>query len=619
MNSTRSRIPLAILLIFILTTLACAVPQTLSSAPATPAPATTPLTTETIESSLPPSPAASTEAFTQTTARPTSPPAVADHRIAIHRIYGIAEFYDTITLRKFIPRGVNYFILVPIQDHYENRLFASGVYDHARTRADFSALSAAGYNTVRIILDGCTSGDSCIGVQDSQGLNPAYLDNIVDLMHLAKDANLFLLFSSQELPELGGYAALADQEASATFASGRNAEFLTAAGIHAAQQYWSDLLGGLVSRHAPFDVILGWELIHEQYYLSDQPPFTLQTEKITPANKKTYYMFVPAQVQDLAVDGMRYYIDQLRQTILTYDPTALITMGFFAPISPNPWRDGDNRYVETTGLLTNSNLDFFDLHTDPAGELTLPQLAQNFGMNGHVTKPVLMGAVGASTWAYPQVSDGAIAIQDWIAASCSQGFNGWAYTGYYPSPAGLANATWGFVDSQNYLMIALSPKTQPDACTTNALPGRNLALNKPVEVTEALSDQIGQMAVDGDPNTQWSAGAFPTQWIQIDLGAQYNIGEIRLTVGQWPAGQTVHQVWVGASRDSLKQVYEFSGREFDYDVLEYIPTITLQNIRFVRIVTTESPSWVSWREIEVLAPFPATPKPTLEPSLTPTP
>ena len=615
MTPPRSKLSLAILTLLIVTALACAVPQSITSTPTS-----RPLATVTTQASQPPpTPNSPGSAVFSPTARPTSPPPVADHQISTHRIYGIAEFYDKTSSQNFVPRGVNYFVLVPVQDHYEDRLFANGVYDHSRTRADFAALAAAGYNTVRIILDGCTTGDTCIGVQDGQGLNPAYLDNITDLMNLAKEANLFLLLASSDLPELGGYAALANQEASTSFGQGRNAEFLTQSGIRAAQRYWSDMLGGLASRHAPFDIILGWELVDEQYYLSDQPPFSLKSNKITPANGKTYSMFDIKQVQALAVDGIRYYIDQLRQTIITYDPTALITMGFFAPDKPNAWREGDNRYVETAGLLSNSSLDFFDFHTDPAGELTLPELAQNFGMDGHVTKPVIMGAVGASTWTYPQVSDGAIAIQDWIAASCSQGFSGWAYYGYYPSPAGLPDATWGLVDSQNYLLKALSPNTQADACKTTSLPGRNLALNKPVAVTEALPDQTAQMAVDGDPITQWSSGAFPTQWIEIDLGAPYSIGEIRLTVGQWPAGATVHQVWVGTTRDALKQVYEFSGREFDFDVLNYVPATPLKDIRYVRIVTTESPSWVSWREIEVLAPFPATATPTPEASVTPTP
>jgi hypothetical protein len=90
-------------------------------------------------------------------------------------------------------------------------------------------------------------------------------------------------------------------------------------------------------------------------------------------------------------------------------------------------------------------------------------------------------------------------------------------------------------------------------------------------------------------------------------------------VGQWPAGSTVHQVWVGASLDGMQQVYEFSGREYDFDVLNFVPTTPLENVRYVRIVTAESPSWVSWREIEVLAPFPSNSTPTLEAPLTPTP
>ena len=614
MDSPRRQPLIIIVILLFLASLACQLPQGLSSTP-TSLPVITPAT--------PTSPSAAPSPLpintSNPTARPTPPPPVAEHRIATHRIYGIAKFYDRKTFQDFIPRGVNYFILVPIRDHYEDRLFAVGVYDHNRTQADFTALSKAGYNSVRIILDGCTSGNGCIGVQNGQGLNPAYLDNIVDLMNLARDNNLFLLLASSGLPELGGYAALANQGASASFAPDRNAEILTPSGIHTTQQYWADLLSGLASRRAPFEVILGWELLSEGYFASDQPPFTLDGGKVTPANGKPYDMSLSSQKQAMAEDGLRYYIDQLRTTIRTYDPTGLITMGFFAPDAPNQWRDGDNRYVETAGLFSNSSLDFFDFHLSPGLGLTLPELGQNFGLGVHITKPMLMGEVGASTWTFPQIYDGAIAVQDWIAASCVMGFAGWFYSNYYPLPAGLTDATWGFVDDQNTLLKALSQNNQPDACATTVLPGRNLALGKPVQASEALPDQTAQMAVDGDPNTQWSAGAFPTQWIEIDLGAPYSVGEIRLTVGQWPAGQTVHQVWVGSSRDLMQQIYGFSGREFDFDVLNYVPAVPIANIRFIRIVTTDSPSWVSWREIEVLAPFPATPTPTAPNEVTPTP
>jgi len=85
----------------------------------------------------------------------------------------------------------------------------------------------------------------------------------------------------------------------------------------------------------------------------------------------------------------------------------------------------------------------------------------------------------------------------------------------------------------------------------------------------------------------------------------------------WPAGEIVHQLWIGSSRDAMRLVTEFSGQEYDFDVLSFTPATPLQSIRYVRIDTTESPSWVSWREIEVLAPFPATP--TSIPEITPTP
>src|SRR4030065_1324605 len=134
-------------------------------------------------------------------------------------------------------------------------------------------------------------------------------------------------------------------------ASGRNAGYLTTAGIQAAQKYWSDLLSGLIARQAPLESILGWEIQAEQYYFSDQAPFILETGKVTTANGGTYDLAETAQKEALAIDGLRYYISQVRKSILTFDPTALVTLGFFAPDSPNPWREGDDRLVLSAALL----------------------------------------------------------------------------------------------------------------------------------------------------------------------------------------------------------------------------------------------------------------------------
>lgn len=614
MISDRSLPALAVLLVLILTGLACQLPQTSTSTQTI-----QPITTATLGTSDVPVPTQTRVTRINPTAQATSARTRATHRIATHRIYGLAEFYDRQTSQSFVPRGVNYSIIVPVLDHYEDRLFGVGIYDHDRTESDFATLSEAGYNTVRIVLDGCTSGEGCIGLSDGQGLNPGYLDNIVDLMNLAKEENIYLLMAASDLPQLGGYAHLAEAGTNPSFAIGRNRVYFTPKGISATQTFWSDLLTGLIERQAPFDIVLGWELQSEQYYLSDQPPFSLEAGKVTPADGRTYDLSYPAQKKSMALDGLLYYIDQVRQTILDYDPTGLVSMGFLAPDAPNPWREGDMRYVVTSELIAASSLDFLDFHAYPGDGLTIQQLAQNYGMYGHILKPIVMGEVGAYTWKYPQISSGTIAVQDWIAASCSYRFSGWIYQGYYPSPAGMSNATWGFVDESRTIMKALAPTNQPDACATTVLPGRNLALGKQVTVSAALPDQTPQMAVDGDPNTQWSSGAYPMQWIEIDLGSAQSIGEFRLTVGQWPAGDTIHQLWVGSTQDSMTMLHEFKGREFDFDVINYVPNTPLRDIRYVRVVTTNSPSWVSWREIEVLAPFPATPTPIPQESPTPAP
>jgi len=58
-------------------------------------------------------------------------------------------------------------------------------------------------------------------------------------------------------------------------------------------------------------------------------------------------------------------------------------------------------------------------------------------------------------------------------------------------------------------------------------------------------------------------------------------------------------VWVGDSETSLRLVHEFIGPTEDGQELAYAPAKPESNVRFMRIVTTESPSWVGWREIEV--------------------
>ncbi len=106
-----------------------------------------------------------------------------------------------------------------------------------------------------------------------------------------------------------------------------------------------------------------------------------------------------------------------------------------------------------------------------------------------------------------------------------------------------------------------------------------------------------QYATDGNLSSAWVVDGFAPQWIQLDLGQSANLSQVRLSVQQDPAGQTVHEVWGGATPGSLTLLGTLSGYTQSGQWLEL--TTTAQNVRYVRVVTTGSPSWVAWNEVEV--------------------
>ncbi len=120
-----------------------------------------------------------------------------------------------------------------------------------------------------------------------------------------------------------------------------------------------------------------------------------------------------------------------------------------------------------------------------------------------------------------------------------------------------------------------------------------------ISASASLATDPPENAFDGDTETIWNSGADPNQWIQINLGKPTTVSAIRLVVSQYPAGDTFHQIWGGADANNLTLLHEFKGFTQDSAILEYKPSTPLSNIHYIKIVTTQSPSWVAWREIEV--------------------
>jgi hypothetical protein len=525
----------------------------------------------------------------------TQPPAAqvqAEHRIGVRQLNGVGEFYDRQTGETFVPRGANYGF-VPLGNSFTNLVLKVGIYDPGRTREDFAALKSLGYNTVRVFLDHCSSGAGCIGDSDNVGLNPAYLDNIADMMSAGRETGIYILFTSNDLPDQGGYSDEANFGSGGTFAGYRNSYYLRPNAITATRRYWRDLLTGLADRNAAFDAVLGWQLLNEQWMFRDQPPLSL-TSGMVETTTGVYDMSNPEQKAQMVSDGIVYYIAQMKEEILLHDPTALVTMGFFVPeIAAPEW------YVETASLLQKSDLDFFDFHAYP-GFHSFRDHAEHFGMIGYDDKPILLGEYGAFRHIYPEIGSAARVVMRWVAESCEFGFDGWLYWTYYPADASAGDRTWGLTDEDNYMLGLFAPVNHPDPCVAAQTPNDNLAYGKPVTASRSLPGEAPENAVDDDAGTQWGAGESPVQWIQIDLQGTYRITEIRLLAAQYPAGNTTHRVQVRASGgDAYRTVHEFQGFTSDNMWLEFNPETPLENVTHIRIQTISSPSWVAWKEIQV--------------------
>jgi predicted ester cyclase len=144
---------------------------------------------------------------------------------------------------------------------------------------------------------------------------------------------------------------------------------------------------------------------------------------------------------------------------------------------------------------------------------------------------------------------------------------------------------------------------------------RNLALGMTARASRSYRNDLPANAVDGNLERTWGAGAPPPQWVEIALGEPVTMFQLRLVTAQTPSGRTRHQIWVGPTAEDLYLLHTFEGFTFDNQTLVFSPDAPVEDVRYVRVVTLSSPSWVGWREIEIHG-IEALSAPTLDTSIT---
>jgi len=133
----------------------------------------------------------------------------------------------------------------------------------------------------------------------------------------------------------------------------------------------------------------------------------------------------------------------------------------------------------------------------------------------------------------------------------------------------------------------------------------NISVNK-TSTASGGNDSSG--AFDGDLNTAWNAVGYAPAWISVDLGSISTVNNIVFNVSQSPDGDTTHYVYSSIDGINWQQVDNFNFYTTNHQ--EFTRNYTnLNGIRYLKVLTSSSPSWVSWYEISVFGtqePIPPT-------------
>ncbi len=128
-------------------------------------------------------------------------------------------------------------------------------------------------------------------------------------------------------------------------------------------------------------------------------------------------------------------------------------------------------------------------------------------------------------------------------------------------------------------------------------PLTNIALNKKVTASNTIGTHYASNLTDGNINTLWNSGKFPTQSFTLDLNEIKTFNTIELYANQSPTGLSTHKIYIGNNLNSLKLIKTISQITSNTDILDIF--IENNQARYIKIITTKGPSWVSWKEIKV--------------------
>jgi hypothetical protein len=527
------------------------------------------------------------------------PRAGGEHRIGVRTVDGHGEFFDIASGAKFIPRGMNYnrWITSDGRGGHSDDVLTVAHYDPETVAADVAEMSELGFNTLRVLIDTCNPRSGCTGTGPTgRSVNGDYLDSLADFLRIAGENGMVVLVASNTLPDDSWWLNETARRQNENFQGASN-EFLNPEAVPLYVDYWRGLVQGLVDRGAPLENVLGYELRQEHHFWLNEAPLALEGGLVTTANGRTYDMSIQDDKGRIIDEGLVYWADLLREEIRSIDAGALVTVGFFTPNYPNPVQGPDElRLVRTHYFLRNTSVDFVDIHHYPGNGVDDAQIWENFGIAGAEVMPILLGEFGAYRHWYPDEAAGAAAVMGLEVNACRAGIDGfivWAWRG--DGNRGEYYAT----DGAREIAAVVAPVNRPDPCEPAKFDFIRIDVAR-TAIATASSEVEGSEARrvnDGSPRI-WNAADRAPQWIQLDLEAPAEIDSIERVVAQYPAGPSVHELWIQQQGGEEQLVQVFDGVTVDGVVLRWTPSVPISDVVRIRVFTTALPDLEpAWREI----------------------
>jgi hypothetical protein len=398
-------------------------------------------------------------AFTETVDNILGQLVLALYKVKLRDVPQGREFYSGAEATTFVPRGSNFVRLAPLTNfggglQTTHSTFSVGYYDGDAAGAALKAMSAEGYNTVRVFLSVC-----CIGTlsMPTGGINSLYVANLTDFLRRAKANGIRVLITSDGWL-VNGYPQRV--EPGDDNFSLINYVYFSAGGVLGSSAFWTDLIAALRMAGAPLENVLAYSVANEAFGDTAAEPLSQSSGMVTTANGKAYDMGDPVSRSLMVSDGVVYFAEQVGAAIRKADPTALVTLGFFPPNSPNIFLPGDTRVVpKVFPAFESSTVDFIDLHPYPVFSINFAQQAENFGIQDRFSKLVIIGEYGDSHALDTTVDSAALRLRDWQVQSCQFGASGWLVWTWDSE-----NDLWSASSDGGEIGWMLSPFKRPNPC-----------------------------------------------------------------------------------------------------------------------------------------------------------